>query len=475
MAHARTEGTTAVPARSRCCYAVIEAPRARYAFNGDVAIAYGVAGDGPVDLVYVQGYVSHVEFMWECPQAVSFFQRLAEWARLITIDRRGTGMSDRFSASDLPPMEDAARDILAVMDALDSPQAAVVGHHEGGQLGAMLAALHPDRVRSLSLIETTISWRSAADREDGYVATDAQIDEQIEAWRLSFGTRRDEQELFELMAPSYPGDRALYAFLSRLQRYAASPNSAAGFLKLLFETDIGGILGSISVPTQVLHRREDRLLKIEYGRELADAIPGAELVELPGGDWWPFLGDTEPLLDAIERFTLGAPVGRDQGTSSRTLATVLFTDIVRSTERAAELGDASWREVLRQHHELVRQQLASYRGVEIETSGDGFFARFEGPARGVRCAVAIVEGVRALGIQVRAGVHTGEVETSEGKIMGIGVHIGARISAIAGPSEVLVSSTVKDLVAGSGLSFEDAGEHELKGVPDTWRLYRVVA
>lgn len=453
----------------------LDPPRAAYAFNGDVAIAYGVVGDGPVDLVYIQGFVSHVELMWECPQAAAFFERLAEWARLIIVDRRGTGMSDRFAAHELPPLEEAARDVLAVMDAVGSSRASILGHHEGGQLAAMLAALHPERVRTISLVETAINWRRATERAEGRTYSDDETVESVEAWRRTYGTRAEEQELYGLMAPSHAGDPELFRFFSRLQRFAASPNSAVGFLRLLFETDIGGILGSITTPTQVLHREKDQLLEVEFGRELAAAIPGAQFVELPGGDWWPFLGDTEPLLAAIERLVLGTRPAPRLAVAARGLATVMFTDIVDSTARAAAIGDDAWGEHRRAHDEIVRAALADFGGREVKTMGDGFLITFDGPARGVACATRIVRANDALGIQVRVGLHTGEVTFEGDDISGIGVAIAARVGAGAGPSEVLVSSTVKDLTAGSGLAFEDAGERQLKGVPDRWRLYRVVA
>ena len=456
----------------------VDPPRAEYAFNGDVAIAYGVAGDGPVDLVYIQGFVSDVELMWDFPPAVAFFERIASWGRLITIDRRGTGMSDRFSSGDLPPLEDAAADVLAVMDAVGSERASILGHHEGGQLGAMLAATHPERVRTLSLFATAASWERAA-REDPVEPVTGDLDEWIEDWRWNFGTRANERELFDQAAPSRTGEIDTYRFISRLMRHAASPNSAVGFLRLLLDTDITGILGAIEVPTQVLHRVGDRMLPVAYGRELAAAIPGASFVELPGDDWWPFLGDTDELLGAVESFVLGSEgAARSQTHPStpgwRGLATVLFTDIVGSTARSAELGDHRWSELRERHDAIVRGALVSAGGREVKTMGDGFLATFDGPARGVECAASIVRAVRDLGIEVRAGLHTGEVVFEGDDLAGIAVAIGARISALAGPSEVLVSRTVKDLTAGSGLGFEDAGEHELKGVPDTWRLYRVV-
>jgi class 3 adenylate cyclase/pimeloyl-ACP methyl ester carboxylesterase len=447
-------------------------PRAEYAFNGDVAIAYGVTGEGPVDLVYIQGFVSHVELMWECPQAVAFFERIAQWARLITIDRRGTGMSDRFSARELPPLEDATGDVLAVMDAVGSKRASILGHHEGGQLGAMLAALHPDRVRTLSLVETAMSWRRAQEQIEPTSHGDEELADFIEGQRRAFGTRADEQDVYDLTAPSHAGDRTLYRFLSRLQRYAASPDSMVGFVTLLFQTDIEGILGSIGVPTQVLHRSEDRLLPVAFGRELADAIPGADFVELPGGDWWPFLGDTQPLLRALERFVLGATISR-RSAGARTLATVMFTDIVGSTARSATLGDEAWGRLRREHDEIVRRALAEFGGREVKTMGDGFLATFDGPARGVECAVQILRETAELGIELRAGLHTGEVSLEDDDVTGIAVSIGARVVEQAGANDVLVSQTVRDLVAGSRLTFDDTGEHELKGVPNRWHLYKV--
>ncbi len=443
-------------------------PRAQYAWNGDVAIAYGVVGDGPIDLVYIQGYVSDVEMMWECPQAAAFMERLAGWARLITIDRRGVGMSDRFSQYELPPLEDAAQDVLCVLDAVGSQKAALLGHNEGGQLCAMLAASVPGRVRSLSLYSTPISKRQQ-EIDDGNSAETIARDNA--AWERTFGTQAFEQDLFAHLAPSYMGDGEVYAFFSRLQRHAASPSSFAGFIDLLYETDISGILDSISVPTQVLHRLDDHVNPISWSEKLASSIEGAELVELEGADWWPFLGNADDLLDELERFVVGSPVGIG---GTRALGTLLFTDIVGSTERAAALGDEAWKRLLAQHDVSAKQEIARFGGRYVKSTGDGLLAVFDGPARATRCATAIVSSVGDLGLEIRAGVHTGEVENVAGDVQGLSVHIGARVAGLAGPAEVLVSSTVKDLVAGSGLVFEDAGEHELKGVPDRWHLYRVV-
>lgn len=443
-------------------------PRAQYAQNGDVAIAYGVVGDGPIDLVYIQGYVSDVEMMWECPQAAAFMERLAGWSRLITVDRRGVGMSDRFSRHGLPPLEDAAKDVLCVLDAVGSQKAALFGHNEGGQLCAMLAATVPGRVRSLSLYSTPISKRQQELDEGG---TEQGIARDNAEWEKTFGAPAFEQDMYRFLSPSYLGDRDLYAFFSRLQRHAASPGSFAGFIDLLYGTDIGGILDAISVPTQVLHRTDDGVNPVSWSRRLAASITGAAFVELDGQDWWPFLGDADALLDDLERFVVGSPVGHAE---DRTLGTVVFTDIVSSTERAAALGDGSWKALLAEHDVISKREIASFGGRYVTSTGDGLLALFDGPARATNCATAIVSDVHDIGLEIRAGVHTGEVEHSGSDIRGLAVHIGARVAALAGPSEVLVSRTVKDLTAGSGLVFEDAGEHELKGVPDRWRLYRVV-
>jgi pimeloyl-ACP methyl ester carboxylesterase len=441
----------------------------RYVWNDDVAIAYGVVGEGPIDLVYLQGFVSDVEMMWELPQAAAFLERLARWSRLITIDRRGVGMSDRFSRRDAPPLEDAAGDILCVLDAVGSDRVALLGHNEGGQICAMLAATAPERVRSLSLFSTPISKRQQ-EVEEG--ADPESLDRENTEWARRFGTTSFDQELFSAMCPSSGADPDMFAFMLRFQRHAASPGGFTGVVDLLYHTDLTGILESIRVPTQVLHRTGDRLNPIAWSRRLADAISGAEFIELDGEDWWPFLGDADALLDEVERFVLGAPVGRP---AERGLGTVVFTDIVGSTAAAASMGDVAWRALLAQHDAVAKREIAAHGGRYVASTGDGLLALFDGPARATRCAVTFTEAVRGFGVEIRAGVHTGEIEHVGSDIRGLTVHIGARVSASAGPSEVLVSRTVRDLVAGSGLVFEDAGEHELKGVPDRWHLYRVVA
>jgi class 3 adenylate cyclase len=377
-------------------------------------------------------------------------------------------MSDRFSRHELPPLEDAAHDVLCVLDAVGSDKAALFGHNEGGQLCAMLAATVPDRVRSLSLYTTPISKRQQEIEEGN---TEEGIARDNAEWERTFGTTAFEQDMFASLAPSYVGDGATYAFFSRLQRHAASPSSFAGFIDLLYDTDISGILDSIRVPTQVLHRVDDHVNPIAWSRRLASSIESAELVELDGKDWWPFLGDADGLLNELERFVVGSPIGSGGG---RALRTVVFTDIVSSTERAATMGDEAWKGLVAQHDACSMREIATFGGRYVKSMGDGLLAVFDGPARATRCATALVTAVRDLGLEIRAGVHIGEVEHAGDDIRGIAVHIGARVAALARPSEVLVSSTVKDLVAGSGLEFEDAGEQELKGVPDRWHLYRVV-
>jgi len=444
-------------------------PRVQYVWNDDVAIAYGVVGEGPVDLIYVQGFVSNVETMWELPQAAAFLERLASWSRLITLDRRGVGMSDRFSWHDAPPLEDAANDILRVLDAVGSDRCALFGHNEGGLLCAMLAATAPERFRSLSLFSTPISKRQQEIEEGADPET---LDRDNAEWARQYGTTAFDQELFANMCPSYVGDPDVYGFMMRFQRQSASPGSFAGVVDLLYDTDISGVLESIRVPTQVLHRTGDHLNPIEWSRRLAAGIAGAELVELDGEDWWPFLGDADALLDEVERFVLGAPVGRPQ---ERALGTVVFTDIVGSTAAAASMGDEAWRGLLARHDAMAKRAIAAQGGRYVSSTGDGLLALFDGPARATRCAATLASSIRDLGIEIRAGVHTGEIEHAGDDIRGLAVHIGARVGALAGPSEVLVSQTVRDLVAGSGLEFADAGEHELKGVPDRWRLYRVIS
>jgi class 3 adenylate cyclase len=434
---------------------LVTTPRTRYAKSGEASIAYQVVGEGQVDLVYVGGPASHLDLEWENPNAARAIERIASFARLVRFDRRGTGLSD---AVDRPPtLEQQMDDLRAVMDAVGVERTAVFGGTDAG-LGALFAATYPEEVTALIL------WGVAARAADYLTPQLAQrFLDAIEHW--------GEGRLLEVYAPSRVGDRHFEEWWARFERAAASPGIARKLLGLNAQSDIGAILSTIRVPTLVLHRGGDTFVPIELGRDLASRIPDAKFVELPGVDSYGWAGDwareIEPSLDAIEEFLTGSRRWREP---DRVLSTVLFTDIVASTEHAARLGDRRWRELLGRHDEIVRGQLERWRGKEVKTVGDGFLATFDGPARAVRCAGAVVEAVEPLGIEVRAGVHTGECERIGNDVGGIAVHIGARVAALAQGGEVLVSSTVKDLVVGSGLSFLERGAHALKGVPGEWQL-----
>jgi pimeloyl-ACP methyl ester carboxylesterase len=443
-------------------------PDTEYARSGDLNIAYQVTGDGPLDLVYVPGWVSNVEMMWEEPAMAHFLERLASFSRLILFDKRGTGLSDRVSNDELPTLEQRMDDVRAVLEAVGSERAALFGHSEGGNMCVLFAATYPERTAALITLGCFAKRR---DPDDDYpwAPTAENREESAEDVERNWGHLRPED--VEYYAPSRLGDEQFTRNLERYLRRAASPGAAAAILRMNSYIDVRDVLPTIRVPTLVLHRTGDHDVNVAEGRYLASRIPGAKFVELPGADHWISAGDVDAIADEIEEFLTGT---RPLPEPDRVLATVLFTDIVRSTERAAELGDRGWREVLEQHHALVRRELARARGREIDTAGDGFFAAFDGPARAVHCAKSIVAGVADLGIAVRSGLHTGECELLGGKVAGIAVHTGARVAGKAAPGEVLVSSTVKDLVAGSGLEFEDRGIHELKGVPGEWRLYAAV-
>jgi class 3 adenylate cyclase len=446
----------------------MERPETRFAWNGDVALAYQVIGDGPVDLVYLQGYCSNVDMNWESPYLARFLNGLAGLGRLIVMDRRGWGCSDRFSPSDVPPLETLTDDLLVVMDAVGSERAAIFGSFETGPLVMMFAATHPERTTALLLCETFPAWM--ATEETPWLEGEQWWERIIVEVRDDWGTSRWSEGVMK-EGP----ERDWY---TRYQRASITPGSAVAEYRRYMSTDVRAILPSIQVPTLVLSSTSgEGLTSPENGRYLASRIPGARLVELerPADEihWLHWYGRAEPILGEIGRFL--ADLREEEASFDRVLATVLFTDIAGSTEKAAELGDRGWRELVERHHATVRAMLARYRGIEVDTAGDGFFATFDGPARGIRCAGAILDAVRPLGIEVRAGLHTGEVETIDRKAAGIAVMIGARVGGLAGASEILASSTVKDLVAGSGLAFEDRGEHELKGVPDRWHLYAVTA
>jgi class 3 adenylate cyclase len=446
-------------------------PETRYARSGDVSIAYQVTGEGPFDVVWVPAFVSHLELAWDVAGLAAFNQRLASFCRLIRFDKRGTGMSDRVSG--VPTLETRMDDVRAVMDAVGSERAALIGASEGGPMCILFAATYPERVWGLVLCGTFARVRWAADYPFGEGDEEARREED-EIGR-SWGTAEDAAATAAGIAPSASADDQR-AFATLL-RQSASPGAALALLRMNREIDVRNVLPVIRVPTLVLNREAEDAFNCQGSAYLAQHIAGARHLELPGADHAVFAGDSESYARAIEQFLL--EVWAEEATAEveadRVLATILFTDIVGSTAKAVELGDARWRELLENHHATVRRLLLRYRGTELDTAGDGFFASFDGPARAIRCARTITESVRDLGIEVRAGLHTGECERMNDKVGGIAVHIGARVAAEAGPGEVVVSSTVKDLVAGSGIAFRERGVAELKGVPGEWRLFAVEA
>jgi pimeloyl-ACP methyl ester carboxylesterase len=439
-------------------------PETRYAKSGDVSIAYQVVGDAPPDVVFVMGWVSHLDLFWEEPSFARFLTRLASFSRLILFDKRGTGLSDRVSTDRLPTLEERMDDVRAVMDAVGSERAALVGVSEGAPMCTLFAATYPERTTALVMIG------GYARRVHGDDHPWAPTIEEREAYLEELERMWGGPVAIETRMPSIANDERVRRWWATYLRMSASPGAVAALTRMNWHVDVRDVLPSVRVPTLVLHRSADALMPVENGRYLAAHIPGAGYVELPGDDHLPFAGDQDAILDEIEEFLTGVRRGPD---ADRVLATVLFTDIVGSTEHAARLGDRAWRALLDRHQGLVRTELERWRGREVDTAGDGFLATFDGPGRAVRCACAIRDGVRALGHEIRAGVHTGEVELHGEGVAGIAVHIGARVAALAGAGEVLVSSTVRDLVVGSGIAFEDRGVHELKGAPGEWRLFAV--
>ena len=426
----------------------------RYARSGGVSIAYQVVGEGDVDLVFVHGYVSNLVFAWETPYWRRFYERLAERFRLILFDKRGTGLSD--FGGQFPALETRMDDVRAVLDAVGSSTAVLLGSHDGCSMASLYAATYPERTRALVLFHPVA--------QNPLGQTEA-AREELARVRETWGSEELADEILRESSPSLLGDSEYRDFFVNWLRIGASPSVAYALNRAWFETDLREVLPSIRVPTLVLYRDVHE----ELGRDVAGRIPGAQSVRVSGGDYLQIWLSPE-IPDEVERFVAGEPAVDVPDT---VLATVLFTDIVGSSAVAAEVGDRAWRELLERHHALVRRELTRYRGQEKDTAGDGFFATFDGPARAIRCAHAIVDGVRELGLEVRAGVHTGECEVHEGKVAGLAVVIGARVAAAAQGGEVLVSQTVTDLVAGAGLDFVERGEHELKGVPGAWRLYAV--
>ncbi|HEV2766073.1 MAG TPA: alpha/beta fold hydrolase [Pyrinomonadaceae bacterium] len=441
------------------------APETRYARSGDVNIAYQVVGDGPLDLVFVMGWVSHLEYFWKEPRFARFLLRLASFSRLILFDKRGTGLSDRVPLNELPTLEQRMDDVRAVLEAVGSERAALIGVSEGGPMSALFAATYPEKTLALVMIGTYARRMRDADYPWGPTPDEREhfLEEIREHWGGPLG--------LEERAPSAVGDVRFREWWAEYLRTGASPGAAVALTKMNAEIDVRQVLPTIRVPTLVLHRAGDLCLKAEEGRYVAEKIPGARFVELEGADHLPFVGDQDAILDEVEEFLTGV---RHAHEPDRVLATVLFVNLVDSPARASEMGEARWRELLTTLRAQVRKEVERFRGREVDVEGAGALATFDGPARAVRAACAVRTAAARLGVEVRAGLHTGECDLLEGgRVGGLAVRIGEQVRARAAPGEVLVSSTVKDLVAGSGLRFEERGAHELEGVPGQWRLFRV--
>ena len=436
-------------------------PKTHYAKTGHLSIAFQVTGNGPIDIVMVPGLVSHLELAWEFPAWSDAFRRYGAFARLIRFDKRGTGLSDR--AAESATLEERMDDVRAVMDAANSASAALVGISEGGPMSILFAASYPERTRALVLVDSFA--RLAADEDYPWGMSEEMIDRLLRYVASHWGDGSFLSRFF----PTVQGNEDIVEALSRVERYSASPHAVADICDMIFRIDVRPVLQSLRVPTLVIHRSGDPMIPSEHGRFLAQGIPGARYVELESGDH-ASLQRTDTEVEEIEEFLTGA---RHSEPTDRVLATVLFSDIVGSTQIAAQLGDRKWRDALEFFYELTRRQLERFRGQQVKTTGDGILATFDGPARAVRCTCAIRDGVRSRGLHVRSGLHTGEIESIGDDIGGIAVHIGQRVCALASPDEVLVSRTVADLVAGSGLEFADRGEHELRGVPGSWKLFAV--
>ena len=437
-------------------------PPVRYAKSGDVHIAYQVVGDGPFDLVYVPGFTSHLDLNWE-PPSLHVTERLSSFSRLIYFDKRGTGMSD--PVTDVPTLEERMDDVRAVMDAAGSERAAFFGFSEGGAMALLFAATYPERTRALALWGAMARTTYAPDypiapRYEDYISSANEL----------LIPYLDEGVLAEIYVPSMAVSEETRRQAARGEQLGASPGTVLKLILMYMEVDVRHVVGAISAPTLILHAHGDRVVNVRHGRWLAEHIAGSKYVELPGIDHAVWFTNPDPVLDEVEEFLTGV---RPVTEPDRVLQTVMFTDIVGSTQRDVELGDRRWREVLAAHHAATRDQLERFRGREVKTTGDGFLATFDGPARAIRCGHAIVDAVRSIDLDVRVGIHSGEVEIVGDDVAGIAVHIASRVGSLAGAGEVLVSETVKGLVAGSGITFEERGEHELKGIPDRWRLFAV--
>jgi class 3 adenylate cyclase len=437
-------------------------PETQYARRGGLHLAYQVLGEGPPDILLLDQWFSHLDAQWDVAPLAEFRARLASFGRLIMYDKRGSGLSDPLATNQLPTIEEWMEDIPIVLDAVGSESAAVITNLGGGIMATTYAAVHPERVASLILVDCFARFTAAPDFPIGT------SDEWIDRTADGAETRMGRGQMLELFAPSLAADDGLRRAWSRYERLATSPGMAIAALRLVYSSDVRNVLPAIRVPTLVIHHAGTTAIGPAHGRYLAEHIPSARYVELPGIDNFIWAGDQDATLDEIQDFVTGV---RPAPTPRRALATVLFTDIVDSTRKAADLGDRKWRRLLDEHYIVTRRQLDRFDGHQVKTVGDGILATFEGPARAVRCAAAIRDGVRELGLGLRAGLHTGEIELDGDDIAGLAVHIGARISSLARAGEILVSSTVKDLVVGSGLEFDDRGTQELKGVPGEWRVF----
>lgn len=443
-------------------------PMTKYAPSEGGYVAYQVFGSGPLNVVFVTSWVTNVDVMWEEPQMAAYLNRLASFARVVCFDKRGAGVSDPVPLASLPRLEEWMDDVRTVMDAAGMSQAALLGDTEGGPMAMIFAASYPDRVPALVLVNTFARWRRADDYPIGM--PDATSEKLIDRYEQNWGVT---SEILGLTAPSVAHDSAFASWFIRYQRLGMPRGAATAMYRWVTNLDVRSILPAIRVPTLVLHRADARHHRAAFGRYLTENIAEAKYVELPGTDTFPFnTGDFMPLLDEVEEFLTGT---RTRPVLNRQLATVMLTDIVGSTRMAAEKGDAEWARLAREHDELVRDHLRAYRGQEVDHTGDGFLATFDGPARAVTCAARLEEALRERGIAIRAGVHTGEVELADGTLRGLAVHIAARVMAAAEDGGILVTSTVRDLVVGSGIEFADRGTHELKGVPGSWTLFEVAA
>jgi pimeloyl-ACP methyl ester carboxylesterase len=441
----------------------VPGPETHYARSGDVHIAYQQFGAGDIDLVYVNGFTSHIELVWEHEPSARFLRRLGSFARVITFDRRGSGLSD--PVSEAPTLEQRMDDLRAVMDAAGVQRAAIVGASEGVSMSILFAATYPERVQAL-ICGGGMARSTWAEDYPWAPRVDGLLESMVELIAPAWGTGA----IVEVAAPSQAENAEVRKFYGRMERASASPGMLAALIAMFLDIDVRAVCAGVRVPVLVVHRTHDRLVNVRNGRWLAEHLPGARLLELPGDDHIPYYENVDEALGEMQEFLTGA---RDRPEPRRALATVLFTDLVDSTRTAAELGDQRWRELLESHQRVVRESLTRFDGREVKSLGDGFLATFDGPARAIRGAQQIISASRAIGVPVRAGIHTGECELMGEDIGGIAVHIAARVSALAGSGELLVSRTVKDLVAGSGIAFDDRGTHELKGVPDSWQLLAV--